>query len=151
MVSTLLLIHLNKGSRKRKDLHPGLPSGRKKTLSDFFYFLISCIVHVVVWVNLVLMLYLFVCLFCFVLIFFNKKNWKKTKTMCVCVYCYLCTLDGLWNKVSQLCITYNLDEHLHALLSNLSFVALLCYFFWFGWSYLSQLKSLFLTGMTRKS
>ena len=46
--------------------------------------------------------------------------------MCVCVYWYLCTLDGFWNKVSQLCITCSLDEHLYAQLSNMSSVALLC-------------------------
>ena len=125
MVSTPLLIYLNKGLCKRKDPHPGLPSRRKKILSNFFSFLISCVVHVVVWVSLVLILCLFVC-FCFVLSFFNKKNKKNTKTVCVCVYWYLCTLDDLWNKVSQLCITCSLDEHLYAQLSNVSFLTLLC-------------------------
>ena len=48
MVSTLLLIHLNKGSCKRKALHPGLPFGRKKIPIDSFTFLISCMVGVVV-------------------------------------------------------------------------------------------------------
>ena len=38
---TLLLIHLNKGSCKRKIPHIGLPSGRKKIPSDSFTFLIS--------------------------------------------------------------------------------------------------------------
>ena len=41
---------------------------------------------------------LFVCFFFFFVlsIFFNKKwkNHKNTKTVCVCVYWYLCTLDG---------------------------------------------------------
>ena len=76
MVSTLLFIHLDKSSCKRKNLHPSLPSRRKKILSDFFSFLISCMVYGVFWVSLVLMLclfaYLFVC-FCFVLSFFTKK------------------------------------------------------------------------------
>ena len=44
MDSTLLLIHRIKGLCKRKVLHPGLPSGRKKILSDSFTFLISCMV-----------------------------------------------------------------------------------------------------------
>ena len=43
--------------------------------------------------------------------------------VCVCVYWYLCALDDLWNKISQLCITCNLDESFHAQLSNVSFVA----------------------------
>ena len=67
--------------------------------------------------------------FCFVLSFFLIKNWKNqknTKTVFVCVYWYLYTLDGHWNKISQLCISCSIDEHLHAQLRNLSFVALLC-------------------------
>ena len=48
MDSTLLLIHLNKGSCKRNVLHLGVPSGRKKIPSDSFTFLISCIAGVVV-------------------------------------------------------------------------------------------------------
>ena len=43
------------------------------------------------------------------------------------VYTGTCVpLDGLYNKVFQLCITCSLDEHLHAQLSNVSFVAHLC-------------------------
>ena len=68
MDSTLLLIHLNKGSCKRNVLHLGVPSGRKKIPSDSFTFLISCIAGVVVWVNLVFAV-LFVC---FVFMFFNN-------------------------------------------------------------------------------
>ena len=48
MDSTLLLIHLNKGSCKRNVLHLVVPSGRKKIPSDSFTFLISCIAGVVV-------------------------------------------------------------------------------------------------------
>ena len=48
MDSTLLVIHLNKGSCKRKVLHPGLSFGRKKIPSDSFTFLISCMLGVVV-------------------------------------------------------------------------------------------------------
>ena len=54
--------------------------------------------------------YALLCLPCFCLfIFFNfalfffslkkMKNQKNTKTVCVCVHWYLCTLDGHWNKV----------------------------------------------------
>ena len=129
MVSNLLLIHLNKGTRKRKDPHPGLPSRRKKD-SEWFLLFSNFLHGSCCGLSQSSFDALFVCLlvcFCFVLI--KKKNGKIQKTMCVCVYWYLCTLDGLWNKVSQLCITCSLDEHLHALLSNLSFMALLCYFY----------------------
>ena len=34
----------------------------------------------------------------FVFIKKKMKNQKNTKTMCVCVHWYLCTLDGHWNK-----------------------------------------------------
>ena len=134
MDSTLLLIHLNKGLCKRKVLHPGLPSCRKKISSDSFTFLISRMLFIVVWVNLVF--YVFVCL-------------KDTKTMCVYVYWYLCTLDGLWNKVSQLCISCSLDEYLHAQLSNVSFVYHLCdLYVLVDLSSFTSL-SLFLTGRTK--
>ena len=83
-----------------------------------------------------LMLCLFVCLFFFFKVFFKKKrkNKKNTKTVCVCIYWYLCTLDGLWNKVSQLRISCSLNEHLHAQINNVSFVACFMWFLWFGWS-----------------
>ena len=54
------------------------------------------------------------------------KILKNTKTVCECVYWYLCTLDGQWNKVSQLCISCSLDEHPHIQLSNMNFMARLC-------------------------
>ena len=87
---------------------------------------------------------LFVCLFVcfyFVLRFFFFFWIKKGKIIniqkqCVCVYWYLCTFDGLWNKVSQLCITCSLDEDLHVQLSNVSFVARFMWFVWFGWSFI---------------
>ena len=75
------------------------------------------------WVSLVLCfilfnMLLFVCFqFCFILfIYFFKrlKNQKNTKTVCVCILWYLCTLDGHWNKVSKLCIFCSLDGHLNA-------------------------------------
>ena len=131
MDSTLLLIHLNKSSRKRKVLHPGLPSRRKKISSDSFTFLISCMVGVVVWVSLVFYA-LFVCKFlCFVFYFifiFNKKGkvLKNTKIVCVCVYWYVCTFGWPLKQSFSICITCSLDEHLHAQLSNVSFVAHLC-------------------------
>ena len=133
--STLLLIHLNKGLYKRKVLHPGLPSQRKKISSDSFTFLIS---HMVVCCGLsqFSFFYVFVCL-------------KNTKTMCVCVHWYLCILDGLWNKVSQLCISCSLDKHLHAQLSNVSFVNCLCdLYVLVDLSSFTSL-SLFLTGRTK--
>ena len=39
--------------------------------------------------------------FCFILFYIEKKfkNKKNSKTVCVCVHWYLCTLDGHWNKV----------------------------------------------------
>ena len=86
---------------KRKDPHPGLPSGRKKIPSDSFTFLISCMVCVVVLVNLVLMLCLFVCLllfflfFFFFLLFFLIKKGEIFEKFKNCVYWYLYTLDGL--------------------------------------------------------
>ena len=43
MDSILLLIHLNKGSCKRKVLHPSLPSRRKETPSDSITFLPCCL------------------------------------------------------------------------------------------------------------
>ena len=30
----------------------------------------------------------------------GKKKLKNTKTVCICLYWYLCTLNGHWNKVS---------------------------------------------------
>ena len=33
--------------------------------------------------------------------------------MCVCVCWYLCTIDDYWNKVSEFCISCNLDEYLN--------------------------------------
>ena len=55
----------------------------------------------------------------------NKKgkNLKNTKIVCVCVYWYLCTFNGLWIKISQLCISCRFDEHFHAPLSNVSSMA----------------------------
>ena len=89
VVSTLFLIHLDKSSCKRNDLHPSLTSGRKKILSDFSSFLIFCMVRGVFLVSLVLMLGLFDCLFlcfCFVLSFFNKKMKKIRKIQKQCVF-----------------------------------------------------------------
>ena len=125
MVSTLLLFNPDKSLCKRNDLHPGLPSRRKKNSKWFliFYDLLHGLWCGLSWSSFdALFVYLF--LLCFKFFFLNKKgkNQKNTKTMCVCVYWYLCTLDGHWNKVSQLCITCNLDENLHAQLSNVSFL-----------------------------
>ena len=52
-------------------------------------------------------------------VFHIKKieNQKNTKTVCVCVHWYLCTLDDHW-KFSKLCIFCNLNEHLNAQLSK---------------------------------
>ena len=62
--------------------------------------------------------YLFVFFF-----FFSIKKGKFWKIQKQCVYVYIgtyVTLHG--NKISLLCIFCSLDEHLHAQLSNASFV-----------------------------
>ena len=73
---------------------------------DFLaWFLICFWNHAFMHLHVVFMLYscllVFVYLFSvFVLFVFQKlKNEKNTKTVCVCVYWYLCTLDGHWNKI----------------------------------------------------
>ena len=70
----------------------------------YLFVLLSCF-----WVSLVLCfalfnMFLFVCFqFCFIFFFIKiKRNWKirKIQKQCVlCVHCYLCILDGHWNKV----------------------------------------------------
>ena len=81
----------------------------------FYHFSLSLLVFVCAllmcfafkfWVSLVFMLCLinmFLFVFSFVYLFFlYKKNLKirKIQKQCVfCVYWYLCTLDGHWNKV----------------------------------------------------
>ena len=89
---------------------------KKKDSKWFYHFLLSscfCLLHylcvlLLFWVSLVLYfalfnMFLFV-YFQFLVIFLykSKKNWKirKIQKQCVlCVYWYLCTLDGHWNKV----------------------------------------------------
>ena len=87
-VSTLLLIHLNRGSCKRKLLPLNLLSRRKKILGDSITFLVSCMIvccvlsHSSFWCFIV-----FVLLLC--LMFFspikNRKIWKIQKNS-VCLY-----------------------------------------------------------------
>ena len=74
------------------------------------------------YLHLVFMLYVFSFMFLFwlflvllYLLFIKIKiKLKNTKTVCVCVCWYLCTFDGHWNKISKLCISCSLDEHLNA-------------------------------------
>ena len=103
-----------KGSRKWKVLPR---CGRKKAQSDLvilslslslslsLWLCITCLFcfFFFFWVSLVLyfvcfFMFLFGCFSAFVYFAFQKKL-KNTKTMFVCVYWFLCTLDGNWNKV----------------------------------------------------
>ena len=104
-----------------KSSHKGrvLPKcGRKKTQSDlvtfslspfmlvhYLFVLLSCFELVEFFALCVSFMFLFGYFSIFVYFAFHKnknkilKNQKNTKTVCVCVYWYLYTLDGHWNKV----------------------------------------------------
>ena len=111
---TLPLHHRIKGSLNREVLPR---CGRKSVPSDsiayslsplcvFVFALLVCFTFMF-WVSLVLCialfnLFLFVFFSVLVYFVFHIKKIEKsenTKTVCVCVHWYLCTLDGHWNKV----------------------------------------------------
>ena len=87
----------------------------------YFWNMLSCICIVLSCFHVVCL-----CLFGFLVfilyVFQNRKRKirrkRNTKAVCVCVCWYLCTFDGNWNKVSKLCISCTLDEHLNAQLSK---------------------------------
>ena len=147
----LILLHtlIIRGLRIGKvHLPPSLLFERKKTHSSDSIFVLAFLVclGVCFWVSLVV--FVFVCWF----FFFNKKKEKSKKYKNnVCLYILvLSTLDGHWKKVEKLCITCSLDEHPHAQLSNVSFVARFCDLYDLV-NLLSFITlSLFLTGMTKK-
>ena len=89
-----------------------------KNMTLFPWFLIYFWNHAFMHLHPIFMLYS--CLLVLFICFSKKilKNEKNTKTMYVYVYWYLCTLNGHWNKISKLCISCSLDEHLNAQLSK---------------------------------
>ena len=135
-----------KGSRKGKVLPPKLKFRRKKAQSDSvivfslsflysfallvcfaFLFLSQSSFMLCVFLYVFVCFFVFVCLFvcffvffCFILLFIKKKK-KKWKIQKLCVYMYIGTCVPwmvIETKFSKLCISYNLDVHLNAQLSE---------------------------------
>ena len=128
MVSTLLLILLNKGSHKRKTLHQGLRFGRKKIPSDSFTFLISCMVWVVVWVRIV-----FNSLFQ-VFFFYKKKEVKISKIKKHCVFVYTGTCIPWMAFETKFLTLYNFRWASSCIIKQCELCSSFMWFVWFGWS-----------------